>query len=75
MKLYSDSSCSISSSSQISVPLGQTSITIETNSFVRDGTVTYYARQIDAAGNTSPCSSESLSYTYDVNSSPCPLDA
>ena len=65
VELYSDSSCSISSSSQTSVPLGQTSITIEANSFVRDRTAIYYARQIDAAGNISPCSSESVFYTYD----------
>ena len=38
VELYSDSSCSISSGSQVSVPLGQSSITIEVNSLIRDGT-------------------------------------
>ena len=66
VELYSDNTCSTSASSSVSVSLGQSSVTIEANSFARDGTVTYYARQIDAAGNISSCSSQTLSYTYDV---------
>ena len=65
VELYSESTCGTSISSSAVVSVGQSSVTIASNALTSDGTVTYHARQTDAAGNISPCSSASASYVYD----------
>ena len=66
VELYSDSSCQVSTSSPVSVLQSESSVIIEANAFTNDGSITYYARQIDTAGNLSDCSTATISYTYDV---------
>ena len=38
---------------------------VEVNAFTSDDSITYYARQTDAAGNPSSCSSINAFYVYD----------
>ena len=67
VQLYSDSTCTVSASASVSVPEGSSSVIIEATRLTNEsGTVIYYSRQVDGAGNRSNCSSASLSYTYDI---------
>ena len=65
VQLYSDNSCSVGASSSVLVPQSDSSVIVEVNVLTSDGIFTYYARQTDLAGNPSPCSTTSISYTYD----------
>ena len=65
VELYSDSSCQVSTSSPVSVQQGESSVIIEANAFTNDGSITYYARQTDVAGNPSNCSRTNAFYAYD----------
>ena len=38
---------------------------VEANALTNDGSIRYYARQTDAAGNPSSCSSTNAFYAYD----------
>ena len=67
VELYSDSGCSTSVSSSALVASSESSITIVGNALSGASTVTYYARQTDPAGNTSPCSSANVSYALIQN--------
>ena len=66
VELYSDSSCQVSTSSPVSVQQSESSVIIEANVFTNDGSITYYARQTDVAGNPSNCSSTNAFYTYNA---------
>ena len=68
VQLFSDSSCNTSVSPQESVLPGESTVNIIANAFATYGTLTYYAHQIDQAGNTSECSSSSLVYQYTSSS-------
>ena len=65
VELFSDSSCNTSVSPQESVLPNESTVNIIANTITSEGTVTYYARQTDEAGNESLCSIANLSYEYD----------
>ena len=65
VQLFSDSSCNTSVSSSVSALENESTVNIIANTITSDGTVTYYTRQTNQAGDESPCSIASLSYEYD----------
>ena len=65
VQLFSDSSCNTSVSSSVSALENESTVHIIANTITSDGTVTYYTRQTNQAGDESPCSIASLSYEYD----------
>ena len=64
VQLFSDASCNTVASNPKDVQQDHVTVTIEANTFVSNGTITYYARQTDEAGNPSGCSIGSFSYEY-----------
>ena len=64
VELFSDNSCTTSVSPQKAERQGESTVNIIANAFSASGTVTYYAHQTDKAGNTSNCSSSSVTYQY-----------
>ena len=67
VQLFSDSTCSTSVSPQVSVLKNESTVNIIANPVAPEGTLTYYAHQIDQAGNISDCSSSSLIYQYTLS--------
>ena len=65
VQLFSDNVCSATASSSEEVLQNASTVNIVANTIVSEGTVTYYARQTDPAGNISECSTENLSYIQD----------
>ena len=51
VQLFSDNACSITASNSKEVLENESTVTIEANTITAKGTVTYYARQTDPAGN------------------------
>ena len=70
VELFSDSACSTSASSQVSVLPNEITVNIIANALIVSGIVTYYARQTDPLENESPCSQVSLSYDYNDETKP-----
>ena len=73
VQLFSDANCSTAASNLKDVQQGDSTVNIEANTVVSNGTITYYALQTDEAGNPSECSSEILSYTHDDRQPDAPL--
>ena len=66
--LYSDSSCANAISDSVKVPQWGNAVSVTSHSLgdgSQDEEVSFYATQIDRAGNISPCSSASVSYIAD----------
>ena len=73
VRLYSDDTCTVSISEEVVVSEGETSVEVTSSILDSDRTITYYARQTDSNGNTSSCSSSSVSYTYDTTAPDMPF--
>ena len=67
--LYTDSSCTsanaASSATSVTDAVSPYTVDITATALTEDGAVSYYAKHADAGGNTSACSTATVSYTYD----------